>query len=302
LRKSKNKQDSSGVIALPVIPCEPDAVRQRTISQYIETLKQDAYKLGSHGLSEEEFLKQDILRGAVESMRGVYSGTTRDKKAFVSIVLNYMQDQGFIKNWEPAGEANRYDYLVGLEGGRIAAIETKGCLDGNNTNIFERPQQAHEFIIWSICTSPNSDMRHNAWSGIHTRLSAEIIIKQQRVDGLIIWDMLCGTVDRPCPKVSVAPDRLTEVAQFRLPPPCVYVFPGTTPHARNNPHPVAQALDEVVLLKAFHDCFGGKNDEVNYVDFDVEYRNSDTVRATRIRRGGTEVRQSRLTAIRRSGD
>ncbi|MGH2137807.1 hypothetical protein, partial [Enterococcus faecalis] len=76
------------------------------------------------------------------------------------------------------------DYTVALNSGKTAVIELKGCLDGNNTNIFERPPHANEFIIWSVCTNPGADPRRNAWSGIHTRLSAEIISRQQRVDGL----------------------------------------------------------------------------------------------------------------------
>ena len=36
-------------------------------------------------------------------------------------------------------------------------------MDENNTNIFERPPHAHEFIIWSVCTNPGADPQHNAW-------------------------------------------------------------------------------------------------------------------------------------------
>ncbi|WP_222873451.1 hypothetical protein [Hankyongella ginsenosidimutans] len=127
-------------------------------------------------------------------MRGQFSATMREKREFVRHVLNYMQDQNFILDWQSAGEANRHDYTVTMPSGRTSVIELKGCLDGNNTNIFERPPQANEFVIWSVCTNPGADPRHNAWSGIHTRLSAEIIARQQRVDGLIIWDMVCGTI------------------------------------------------------------------------------------------------------------
>jgi hypothetical protein len=100
-------------------------------------------------------------------------------------VLNYMQDQGFIQDCDSAGEANRHDYVVRLTG-TVGVIELKGCLDGNNTNIFERPPNAQEFVIWSVCTNPGADPRLNAWSGIHTRLSAEIISRQQQVDGVMI--------------------------------------------------------------------------------------------------------------------
>jgi hypothetical protein len=223
----------------------------------------------------------------------------REKREFVLHVLNYMQDKGFIQNWDSAGEANRHDYLVHMKNGRVAAIELKGCLDGNNTTIFERPPQSQEFIIWSVCTNPGADPRHNAWSGIHTRLSADIITREQIVDGVIIWDKVCGTVGRPCPKIQDAPHRITVVGHYQLPPPCLYVMPGTLPSPRNNPRPTAQRLDDVHLLKAFHDCFGGCAEEVNYVDFEVEHRGADTVRKTLIRRAGALLCESKATAIRR---
>ncbi|HMX88008.1 MAG TPA: hypothetical protein PKD30_05860 [Saprospiraceae bacterium] len=222
------------------------------------------------------------------------------KRDFVKHVLNFMEDRKFIKSWEIAGDANRYDYAVELNSGNIAAIELKGCLDGNNTNIFERPAQAKEFIIWSVCTNPGADPRHNVWSGIHTRLSAEIISRAQQVDGVIIWDMVCGTIGRPCPKISIDKSRATEVGPFLLPPPCIYVLPSTIAHPRTNPTPTAQSINSVEFLQALHTCFKGLDEEINFVDFEVSYRGTDTVRKTRIRRSGTVQRESELTAIRRS--
>ena len=211
-----------------------------------------------------------------------------------------MQDQGFIGEWESAGEANRHDYAVQLNSGRTAIIELKGCLDGNNTNIFERPPHANEFIIWSVCTNAGADPRHNAWSGIHTRLSAEIISREQRVDGIVIWDMVCGTIGRPCPKVATDPARRTEVGPFTLPPPCLYLLPATIPSPRNNPNPQPQTLADVQILQAFNDCFRCEPEEINYVNFDVGYRDADTVRTTKITRDGEVQRESDPTAIRRS--
>ena len=46
--------------------------------------------------------------------------------------------------------------------------------------------------------------------------------------------------------------------------------------------------------------FGGVDEEINHVDFEVEYQGTDTVRKTRIRRDGTVVRESQMTAIRRT--
>jgi len=286
---------------MTVTPCQQNAQLRELIERYSEILKTEAHKLGNHGLDEVEFYNSGLFRGAIERVRGQFSATMREKREFVRHVLNYMQDQGFIDDWQSAGEANRHDYTVTMPSGRTSVIELKGCLDGNNTNIFDRPPQANEFVIWSVCTNPGADPRHNAWSGIHTRLSAEIIARQQRVDGLIIWDMVCGTIGRPCPKITHEQSpRITAIGPYELPPPCLYVFPATVPTARNNPHPPSQQLTDVHFLQALHDCFQGHNDEVSYVDFRVAYAGVDTVRTTHIQRGGVTVMESGATAIRRT--
>ena len=272
---------------MSVIPCLQNEELQKLILDYAEVLKTDAHKLGAHGLSEQEFYNSGVFRGAIERIRGQFSATMRDKREFCRHVLNYMQDRGFIQEWDSAGESNRHDYVVRLKTGRVCVIELKGCLDGNNTNIFERPSNAQEFIIWSVCTNPGADPQKNAWSGIHTRLSAEIIERQQRVDGVMIWDMVCGTVGRPCPKLEQRRSAQRSVAHYVLPPPCIYVMPATIASPRNNPHPVAQSLEDVQLLKAFHECFRGRDEEVNYVDFEVEHQGAETMRKTCIRRGGS---------------
>lgn len=286
---------------MSVIPCEKNAALREKIEAYAETLKEEAHKLGEHGLHEKEFYDSGVFRGAIERIRGQFSATMREKRAFVALVLNHMQDQGFIRDWESAGEANRHDYSVSLNSGRTGVIELKGCLDGNNTNIFERPPHANEFVIWSVCTNPGADPRHNVWSGIHTRLSAEIISREQRVDGLIVWDMVCGTIGRPCPKIAARGEECkTTVGPHVLPPPCIYLFPGTIPSPRNNPHPAPQSIEDTELLKAFHECFKGHAEELSSVEFDVAYSGSDTVRRTQVSRGGAVRKESEPTAIRRS--
>ena len=115
-----------------------------------------------------------------------------------------------------------------------------------------------------------------------------------------MWDMVCGTIGRPCPKLVDDPERVNEIGPFVLPPPCLYVLPATIPSPRNNPHPPAQSLDDVELLKAFSDCFKCQPEEVTYVDFEIAYKDADTVRTTRAQRDGEVQRKSDPTAIRRA--
>ena len=285
---------------MSVIPCLQNQSLRRQIIEFAETLKTEAHTLGDHGLDESEFYNSGLFRGAIERVRGQFSATMHDKREFVQCVLNHMKDKGAIKDWGAAGEANRHDYEIILQSDRTAVIELKGCLDGNNTNIFERPPNAEEFIIWSICTNEGADPRHNTWSGIHTRLSAEIISRSQRVDGVVIWDMVCGTIRRPCPKLQADSRRVTIMGQYSLPPPCLYVFPATIPSPRNNPNPRPQQLSDIQIMQAFNDCFQCRAEEINYVSFEVIHHDADILRTTRIVRDNAVQRESDPTAIRRS--
>ncbi len=282
------------------IPCQQNRQLRKQIDEFTEVLKSEAHTLGNHGLSAREFYDSGLFRGAIERARGQFSATMREKREFVHEILSYMQDRGFISEWESTGGANRYDYTVQLNTGRTAVIELKGCLDGNNTNIFENPPHAHEFIIWSICTNPGADPRKNVWSGIHVRLSPEIISRKQRVDGVIVWDAVCGTIGRPCPKISSDATRRTEIGELLLPPPCIYLFPATIPSPRNNSCPQPQSLKDVQIMQAFNDCFKCRSEEINYVNFEVANRNVDMVRTTRIIRNGKVQKESQPTVIRRS--
>lgn len=285
---------------MSVIPCVQDQEFREKIKEFAEVLKTESHVLGNHGLSEREFYDSGLFRGAIERIRGQFSASMGEKREFAKNVLNHMQDGNFITDWESSGHANRHDYSVMLNSGKTAVIELKGCMDGNNTTIFERPPNAQEFVIWSVCTNTGADPRLNAWSGIHTRLSADLIHKGQLVDGVIIWDMKCGTIGRPCPKIQTGGQRTTEVGPYNLPPPCIYVMPATIPSPRNNPHPPAQSLKNVELLSAFHECFNGVENEINFVDFEVAMKGTDTVRTTTISRDGKPQKVSKATPIRRS--
>jgi len=282
------------------IPCQKDPDLTKKIHSFSETLKTRAHELNDFGLSEQDFYDSGIFEGSIQRVRGQISASMAEKKQFVSHVLNQMEDKGFIKEWIEAGNANRHDYSVTLNNDKICAIELKGCLDGNNTNISARPPHANEFIIWSVCQNKGADPRHNVWSGIHTRFSADIISEEKQVDGLIVWDWLCGTSARICPKLTKNPERSNKVGPYQLPPPCIYMFPSTIPSPRNNPNPRPQEIDDVGFMKALHECFAGKDSELNFVKFDAAMDGVDLVRTTTIERDGQVRRQSKPTPIRRS--
>lgn len=282
---------------MSIIPCEQNQGLREQIERFAEVLKTEAYKLGQHGLDEKDFYNSGLFRGAIERVRGQFSATMRGKREFVQHALNHMEDGRFIAGWDLTEDASRNDYSVKLNSGRVAVIDLKGCLDGNNTNIFERPPDADEFVIWSICTNRGGNPRRNAWSGIHTRLSAEMITRNQRVDGVVMWDMVCGTLGRPCPKLT-NPTRQTDIGPFAVPPACIYLFPASIP-SDSIPAVSAQPLDAVELLTAFHSCFGGQDDELHFVDFEIQRNGSELFRKTSVRRNGQVQQESEMTPIRR---
>ncbi|MFN3971231.1 MAG: hypothetical protein ACK4L4_07655 [Gemmobacter sp.] len=285
---------------MSVVPCEKNSDLRRLIDEYAEDLRRSAHTIGNHGLSEEEFYASGLFRGAVERLRGQFSASMAPKRGFVSAILNHLQDLGSIQDWVSAGAENRHDYSVTLNDGRTAVIELKGCLDGNNTNIFERPPHADEFVVWSVCTNEGADPQHNIWSGLHTRLSAEVVSRGQRVDGVVVWDWLCGTMGRPCPKITLDPERVSEIGRYRLPPPCIYLFASTVPSPRNNPSPQPQRIQNVGFLASLHRAFNGRDEELHEVQITVGHAGVETVRTTEVRRGGEIVKRSGQTPIRRS--
>ncbi|MYM70364.1 hypothetical protein GTP45_26680 [Pseudoduganella sp. FT55W] len=284
----------------PIIPCKETDGWKDVVAAYADALQAAAHTVGNHGMNEEEFLESGLFKSAVERLRGQSAASMGVKKLFISNVLDVLRDQGRVVSWQFAGAGDRHDYEVALPDGRICCIEAKGCLDGNNTNIFKRPANADEFIIWSLCQNPGANPRHNAWSGIHTRLSAEIIARRERVDGLVIWDMLCGTAARPCPKVINDPTRVTEVGGKNLPPPCIYLFPRSIPDARNNPKPRPWGLKDVHFLDILAQAFPVPENEAISVEIEARMEGVDVQRLTRYRNGANVLHESKWTTVRRA--
>lgn len=283
-----------------VIPCVLAGATKALIDDYVKALRAAAPALGAHGLEPDVFWDSGIFRGAIERIRGTQAAGMETKRRFVTDILDWLKAGAFIESWSVAGSNDRHDYEVVMPGGRICAIEAKGCLDGNNTNIFERPANADEFVIWSLCQNAGADPAKNAWSGIHTRLSAEIIHRRTIVDGLVIWDPVCNTLGRPCPKVRDNPERLTVIGKRQLPPPCLYLFPRTVPDVRNNPSPSVHTLGEVQFLSALHLAFRGAVGEITEVKLEVALAGNTVARATRLIRAGQVVRESKMTKVKRA--
>jgi hypothetical protein len=212
-----------------------------------------------------------LLRAAIESMRGTASATTSDKRQFIAAVLDYGKARGVFEDWSFIGSRGRQDYRVELPHGTSVGIEAKGCPDGNNTNIWDRPSWADEFVVWFLC--PES-LAHPAgeglWSGIATRLMTKMAAERQVVDSVLFFDGRCGSHLRPCPKAYGADSPLRKAATSIagesgkgdvLPPPCIYLMPRNYPTIPSNPKPPLRTLAQSSFARAMLSLFGVPEDE-----------------------------------------
>jgi hypothetical protein len=146
-----------------------------------------------------------LLRATVEKMRGENAATIKNKQRFIDAVLGYCKQRGVIKSCEfigsGAGRRRRQDYEIVLPDNTRVCVEAKGCGDGNNMNIWDRPSWADEFVVWSLCPeSLAKDPGMGVWSAVSNRLMQKITVEQQRVEAFVFWDDRCGTPLRKCPK------------------------------------------------------------------------------------------------------
>jgi hypothetical protein len=234
-------------------------VDQEAISRVKRLLRHlpedDPAALARAGVSEEDY--ETAFQSAVQSIRGTFAATMTTKRRFYEAVLDHMRAGGHIQDWEFVGTGRSQDYRVVMPGGYEVGIEAKGCPDGNNIRIWSRPTWAREFIIWSQC--PDS-LQHNPGHGITSgisRLFRKDLIEGERIDAFVFFDGRCGSAVRRCPKRFGVEGALRERASDSpgqregwLPPPCIYLFPSTTPHALSNRDPVPNDLSSCRFANA----------------------------------------------------
>lgn len=245
------------------LPCRHPPLDIDKVKHLLENLPEIAPELlDAEGISAGTWGTQ--LRAAVESLRGTYSATTSDKRRFVEAILDYGVAQGVFARWSFVGTEARQDYRVDLPDETAVCLEQKGCPDGNNTNIWDRPGWADEFVVWCLCPeSLVNQPGEGTWSGIATRLLPKEYAEKQLVDAMIFWDGRCGSDQRRCPKsfgVTGLRQKATSIASQQrtsdwLPPPCIYLFPRSIPHVRNNQRPPTHSVGTLKIAKAFLDLF-----------------------------------------------
>jgi hypothetical protein len=239
-----------------------------------------------------------LLNSAIQSIRGTVSAASSDKKRFIEAILYHMQSERQVTRWEFEGSAGRNDYRIELPRGRLVAVEMKGCPDGNNMTIWERPSWADEFVIWSQCPESLSPQPgRGVWSGISTRLIPKMIVEQSQVDALVFFDGRCGSAIRRCPKPFGVQGPLRRAATdieghktpTHTPPPCIFLFPRTLPHVRSNrtppTHDLATCRFAAALLAAFGVPKADANGQVHWVKLELTLDESGEYRRTSVGTG-----------------
>lgn len=82
----------------PVILCELSEETERLINNYAEALKAHAPRIGDHGMNDDEFWQSGLFRAAIERLRGTQAATTSEKREFIEKVLDFLKQQGKIKD------------------------------------------------------------------------------------------------------------------------------------------------------------------------------------------------------------
>lgn len=272
-------------------PCLHDAVFEAKAEAIAAVLKEKAHEIAALGLTEEQFYGDGYFRLAIDKIRGQTAAELKPKRRFMRAILNHMMDEKAIKSYDHAENDDRHDYPITLNDGRIAIVEQKGCPDGNNINISERPPHADEFYIWLLCTSRGSNVPKGMRSGIN-RILSDMIATGKRVDGIIMWDMVCGGTGRICPKIANNAARTTKIAEYTLPPPCIFTLPATISHPRLNPKPQVRELASLGFAKALSETFKGQVIEVSQVEYETQMAGASTQKRFRILRNGVEVEAS----------
>lgn len=275
------------------LPC-----RHGVDGRQIDALKQVLTNLAATSpelLREAEISSEDypmLLRATVESLRGTASATTADKRRFLETILTYGVEEGIFGSWNFVGTENRQDYRVDLADGTAVSIEAKGCPDGNNMNIWDRPGWAEEFIVWSMCPeSLAHEPGEGLWSGIATRLIPKLAAERTVVDALVFWDGRCGSERRRCPKLYGVEGELRSRAtgipgqdgRDWLPPPCIYLFPTAPPVVRNNPSPRTHTLATCKFADAFLRLFKVPDEERRLYVHEASVQSQGTPQGTQIR-------------------
>lgn len=244
------------MLADKAAPCRHAGVLSEDIIQravnVITALSRDETYLAKHGLSASEYA--EVLPTAIERIRGRAAASNSDRRQFLIAIFQAMTDRNILTNFKMPryGEDTVYRLTV-PNIGDIAVIQ-KGCPDGTHSSVqWTVPSWAVETYLWWSCPSLAHHPGTHVGLGVN-RLKTKFFsigpddAEARMIDGVIFHNELCGTPQRPCPKLN----RALELQGKKVPPPCIYVFPKCEVGALNwNWDGGRQLIFPALLLELF---------------------------------------------------
>lgn len=190
------------------------------VSSVISALGNDAAYLSSNGLSTEEFRR--ALPAAIEQLRGSRAASNGDRRLFLAGFFDEMQARGFIESYDAPRYGDDTIYRLRLKGLGDVAVIQKGCPDGAHSSVrWTRPEWAEETYLWWLCSSLTYEPGEHVAKGINRLRQRYFSEAADALDGVIFQNELCGSPDRPCPKI----EHSISIDGRAVPPPCIYVMP-----------------------------------------------------------------------------
>jgi hypothetical protein len=224
-----------------------EALVEQVVGLLSDKLGLDRTYLEKHGLAPEEYAQ--ALPAAIEKLRGSMAANNKRRRDFVEEVVNLLVDTGAATHYQKPKYGDDTVYRLFLKDGIQVGLIQKGCPDGRHSSVaWSRPDWAKELYLWWVCDSKTAEPGEHIWKGV-TRVRGKISTPgEDQLDGLIFYNRLCGTPDRPCPKMHHAVER----NGVKLPPPCVYVLPHWETNQSNlNWRGETQRVFPALLLSAF---------------------------------------------------
>jgi hypothetical protein len=197
----------------------PESVVEK-VSNVLVSLSEDSAYLATKGLTAEEY--RSALPAAIQKLRGSRAAGNANRRQFLVGLFERMLQSGHISKIESPRYGDDTVYRLSIDGfGEVAVIQ-KGCPDGAHSSVrWSAPEWAKETYLWWICDSLTLEPGEHVSKGVNRLRQRFFSEAPDSVDGVIFHNELCGTSNRPCPKI----DRALLIDGILVPPPCVYIMP-----------------------------------------------------------------------------
>ena len=198
----------------------PDEVIDRIVSLF-GRISNDPRFLAAHGISAEEY--EYALPAAIERLRGSRAAGNSSRRRFLAELLESLRLAGICSDIQNPRYGDDTVYRLAVPDLGDVAIIQKGCPDGAHSSTrWSRPDWAKEAYIWWLCSSTAHEPGEHVAKGVNRLKQRFFSDLPDVIDGVIFHNELCGSPERPCPKMAFA----LSVGESRVPPPCVYVMPS----------------------------------------------------------------------------